>query len=54
VRFVPHDFETPMAALALALRDAGLDDAAPVLTIWEGFVRQSDALLPFFLLARLT
>jgi methyltransferase (TIGR00027 family) len=44
VRFVPHDFETPMAALASALRDAGLDGAAPVLTIWEGFVRRSDAL----------
>ena len=36
VRFVAHDFEADGAdALPAKLRDAGLDPAAPVLTLWE-------------------
>ena len=36
VRFIAHDFEADGAdALPAKLRDAGLDPAAPVLTLWE-------------------
>jgi methyltransferase (TIGR00027 family) len=39
LRFVAHDFEAErMEALPQKLRDAGLDTAAPTLTIWEGVV----------------